>query len=72
VLPTDVRARTRGGASASGSAGSRPATREPFGDSKPPGRRARVLPQLDLDRSVVPVDADVCLDEPGNEYRRNP
>jgi hypothetical protein len=25
-----------------------------------------MLPQLDLSRSVVPVDADVCLDEPAD------
>jgi hypothetical protein len=25
-----------------------------------------MLPELDLSRLVVPVDADVCLDEPGD------
>jgi hypothetical protein len=31
-----------------------------------------MLPELDLNRSIVPVDADVRLDEPGDENRRRP
>jgi hypothetical protein len=31
-----------------------------------------MLPELDLSRSVGPVDADVCLDVPGDENRRCP
>jgi hypothetical protein len=31
-----------------------------------------MLPELDLNRSVGAIDADVCLDEPGDEDRRRP
>jgi hypothetical protein len=31
-----------------------------------------MLPEFDLNRSVVPVDADVCLDKAGDEHGRAP
>ena len=43
---------------------------EPLGDAPPLRRRAWMLPELDLSRLVGSVDADVRLDEAGDEHRR--
>jgi hypothetical protein len=46
--------------------------RQPLHHAELPWSAPRMLPELDLSRSIVSVDADVCLDEPGDENRRCP